>query len=82
METLPITYRDYTIKRGEHTKFEFVHNEYDGPGDNRLGACDTLEDCMTEIDEQLDGKNSGIYEYNDSLFKAVAQLTKPVEEEK
>lgn len=53
METLPITYRDYTIKRGEHTKFEFVHNEYDGPGDNRLGVCDTIDECRMEIDNNF-----------------------------
>lgn len=50
---LPITYRDYTIKRGEHTKFEFVHNEYDGPGDNRLGSGVSIEYCRQQIDEQV-----------------------------
>lgn len=50
---LPITYRDYTIKRGEHTKFEFVHNEYDGPGDNRFGSGVSIEYCKQQIDEQV-----------------------------
>lgn len=50
METLPITYRDYTIKQGEHTRYEYIHNEYDGPEDTRLGFCSTLQECMTEID--------------------------------
>lgn len=68
---LPITYRDYTIKRGEYTKFEFVHNEYDGPEDNRLGTGNSIEDCKEQIDEK----------YDDSLFKAAAELTRPVEEE-
>lgn len=39
---LPITYRDYTIKQGEHTRYEYIHNEYDGPEDTRLGFCSTL----------------------------------------
>lgn len=50
METLPITYRDYTIKQGEHTRYEYIHNEYGGPEDTRLGFCSTLQECMTEID--------------------------------
>lgn len=50
---LPITYRDYKIRATEHGKLEFVHVEYDGPEDKRIGTGDTLLDCMLAIDDQV-----------------------------
>lgn len=72
---LPITYLDYTITAGEHTNFEFVSNNYDGPGDNRLGTSDTLDDCYTQIDEQIitrQEREIGILEKQIERFKKQA----------
>ena len=78
MDTLPITYRDYTITAGEYTNFEFVSNNYDGPGDNRLGTSDTLDDCYTQIDEQIitsQEREIGILE------KQIERLKKHIDED-
>jgi hypothetical protein len=34
--------------------FEYVHKNYDGPGDGRCGVAESLEDAMREIDELED----------------------------
>jgi hypothetical protein len=48
-----IIYRDYTITPGGLRKFQFISNEYTGDGDNRFGHCDTIEECKSEVDEQV-----------------------------
>lgn len=49
----PIQYRGYTIKSGEYTKFTFIHEDYDGPEDKRIGDRDDLQQCMLDIDDQV-----------------------------
>jgi hypothetical protein len=34
-------------------KYCFVHESYDGPGDDRLGFADTIEACILEINEKI-----------------------------
>jgi hypothetical protein len=52
-----IEYRGYTIVHDPkpipiRTKdWDYVHNEYDGPGDNRCGSTDSLESAKAAIDE-------------------------------
>lgn len=63
-------YRDYLIEENTSPwpgKFEFVHNSYDGPGDNRLGFGNSIQDCKDQIDEQIEEgviRGSGEPDYN------------------
>lgn len=53
----PLRYRGYLIFHSDHGyggKYEFAHKEYDGPGDNRLGSAQTIEECVVEINEQIE----------------------------
>src|SRR5690606_13614001 len=53
----PLRYRGYLIHHndvGFGGKYAFVHEGYDGPGDNRLGYGQTIEDCIREINEQVE----------------------------
>jgi len=34
-------------------KYQYVHTEYDGPEDHRLGYRNSIEECKMEIDEQI-----------------------------
>lgn len=52
-EQLPHTYRGYTVDRG-YMFYEYVHEDYDGPEDNRCGTEASLELCYRSIDEALD----------------------------
>lgn len=52
---LPVVYRGYSV---DTTMFQcmgamygYVHEDYDGPEDNRHGSEATLEDCYRAIDE-------------------------------
>lgn len=81
METLPITYRDYTIDVADpitQKKYEFVSINYDGPGDNRLGYCDSIEECKSEIDDQiitrLDRENEILENRIKTQAERIAQL--------
>lgn len=50
----PMEYRDYKIYHNDSPwpgKYAFVHKEYNGPGDYRLGSKDTIEQCIIEINE-------------------------------
>lgn len=50
---LPITYRDYTIDHAEpasRAKYQYIHKEYDGDGDNRWGTANTIEECKLNIE--------------------------------
>lgn len=51
-----IYYRDYIISDNppcaRDFKFQFVHEEYDGPEDHRHGDGKTIEDCKHQIDEK------------------------------
>lgn len=50
-----IEYAEYKITRAQsytRHKYAYVHKEYDGPEDNRLGYCMTIEQCIEEIDEK------------------------------
>lgn len=49
-----IEYRDYAISNAWIGGFQYVHNDYDGPEDNRAGHERTLEDCYRAIDESYD----------------------------
>jgi len=49
-----IEYRDYAISNHWAAGFQYVHNDYDGPEDNRAGTEPTLEGCYRAIDEALD----------------------------
>lgn len=49
-----IEYRDYAISNAWIGGFQYVHNDYDGPEDNRAGHEATLEDCYRAIDESYD----------------------------
>jgi len=49
-----VMYRGYRIfhsSNGWLKKFEFVSDDYDGPGDHRLGSADSLEEAIIEINE-------------------------------
>ncbi len=52
-------YRDYHITLGEgytvDTRWQFVHDSYDGDGDRRYGFAETPEACREEIDEIEEG---------------------------
>lgn len=54
----PIWYRDkwriYIAECGPYV-YTYVHNDYDGDGDNRSGYAHTIEQCKAEIDEKEDG---------------------------
>lgn len=48
-------YKGYVISMAPlYTRFkwQYVHKEYDGPEDDRLGYCNTIEQCIEEIDEK------------------------------
>lgn len=53
----PIRYRGYRVFLGDSgpwsTNWHFVHEDYDGPEDNRCGVCRTVIECRAEIDEQI-----------------------------
>lgn len=56
----PLHYRGYLIYHSTHGyggKYEFVHEEYDGAPDahdHRLGSGKTIEECVIEINQQLE----------------------------
>jgi hypothetical protein len=54
-------YKNYEIKPGEYTKFDFVHLEYDGPEDRRLGHGRSIDDCKQQIDE-MEWENEAIHD--------------------
>jgi hypothetical protein len=50
-------YRGYVIRwspNGSLPPMEYIHDDYDGPGDPRAGRQHTLADCLADID-QLEG---------------------------
>ena len=50
-----IRYRGWYIRPclgREYDLFEFAHDAYDGPGDNRHGTARTVEECCDEIDDR------------------------------
>lgn len=54
----PIFYRKYKIYHNESgwpvgAVYCYVHDDYDGPGDNRLGHGKTVEECIEAINEQI-----------------------------
>lgn len=59
----PIWYRKYRICPTDPVppiptwrKFQwsYAHDDYDGPGDNRCGHCESIEACIEEIDWKED----------------------------
>jgi hypothetical protein len=44
-----ITYNPKPIPTKNHD-WDFVHDEYNGPGDNRHGSVASVDDAMKEID--------------------------------
>lgn len=59
----PIRYRGYRIYRNDFTAhpdwrdvaWVYVHEDYDGPEDNRCGHGPSVEACITEIQESEEG---------------------------
>lgn len=52
-----MTYRDYEIKPNSHSyggEYEYVHNDYDGPGDDRCGYGQTVRECLEDIDRYIE----------------------------
>lgn len=54
-----ITHRGYEIYRpsyvpGPQFAWEYAHENYDGPEDNRIGRAASIEACKAEIDERID----------------------------
>lgn len=52
------TYRGYTIidcytPIPSRIKFEYVHDDYGGPGDTRHGFGSSVAECKAEIDELI-----------------------------
>ena len=50
------TYRDYTIEAAIFPAgfgWRYVHNNYDGPEDNRIGRGMSLGDCLCAIDDAI-----------------------------
>lgn len=56
--TLPVTHRgfivDTTMFQCMGAMYSWVHEDYDGPEDNRHGTEATVEDCYRAIDEWAD----------------------------
>lgn len=50
----PLLYRGYRIYTGDYTKWQFEHEDYDGPEDKRLGHCESIEACISHINEQCE----------------------------
>jgi len=50
-----ITYRDFEITpnppEARQYRYGYVHENYDGPEDNRGGHCETIDQCKDDIDE-------------------------------
>jgi len=54
----PLHYRGYEITPYElpqYSKWEWAHADYDGPEDGRNGHSKTLQECLDQIDERIDG---------------------------
>ena len=52
----PIWYRDkwrIYLSNSDWVKWEYVHDDYDGPEDDRCGYGDTEAECKAEIDERF-----------------------------
>ena len=47
-------HRGYEIECRAH-EWVFVHEEYDGPEDGRIGSAKSFFDCLDQIDDELDG---------------------------
>jgi hypothetical protein len=62
-------YRDYIIQPhsyfGGH--FEFVHKEYDGPEDRRIGHGSTVQDCKQQIDDIIFESNEWTVKHSEVL---------------
>lgn len=55
-QIIPMNYRGYIIDFApEYTrsKYQFVHEDYDGDEDKRIGVRDDLQQCMLDIDDQV-----------------------------
>lgn len=46
-------YRDFIIYLGDWMGWEYQHQDYDGPEDNRAGHARTLQDAKDDIDERF-----------------------------
>ena len=57
--TFDIEYRGYTIRKNpppiptNRHDWEFVHIDYDGPEDSRIGTAPSVDAAKEEIDEQI-----------------------------
>lgn len=51
----PILYKDYEISVGPgytpDSRWQYAHEDYDGPEDNRCGLGSSIDDCKEQIDE-------------------------------
>jgi len=51
-----LKYKGYFIYHGYTEKFNFVHEDYDGgpdSHDHRVGGGKSIEDCIEQIEEQI-----------------------------
>lgn len=57
-DTQPIKYRNFNVELSTigfpAPKWQYTHEDFDGPEDNRGGHCDTASQCFSEIDEWWD----------------------------
>jgi hypothetical protein len=52
----PIHYRNYIIEDAPsytRKKYQFIHQDYDGGHDKRIGVADTIDDCKQQINEKI-----------------------------
>jgi hypothetical protein len=56
-DSRPVEYGDWLITRawtgGTQWDWQYIHKDYDGPGDQRIGYCATVADCKAEIDREF-----------------------------
>jgi len=53
---MPLEYRDYQIEFADSAsrmRFQYIHKEYNGPEDHRLGVKNSLAECIRQIDEDM-----------------------------
>ena len=77
-----LKYKDYEItyqpKPGDpklSPDFDFVHREYDGREDGRIGSCRSVKDCMNSIDQlELDAQHGNTLSWFLIIFIAATLL--------
>lgn len=52
-------YRGFKIEKDPHSGWKYVHKEYDGPEDTRIGTASSFVEARCQIDEMIEGLESG-----------------------